>query len=95
MLGRREEFPSLEGAQAASDPEGRVAAPSTNAAWQPTHWQKKSGSVGFNQWRLLHQFQQAPGLSGFVSYGCIRMYNKDILDLYERVGVGTRVVVSR
>jgi len=36
----------------------------------------------------------APGsIGGFVSYGCIRMYNKDILDLYARVGVGTRVVV--
>jgi lipoprotein-anchoring transpeptidase ErfK/SrfK len=38
----------------------------------------------------------APGsVGGFVSYGCIRMYNKDILDLYERVSVGTRVVVTR
>jgi lipoprotein-anchoring transpeptidase ErfK/SrfK len=37
----------------------------------------------------------APGsIGGFVSYGCIRMYNKDILDLYDRVGVGTRVVVT-
>jgi lipoprotein-anchoring transpeptidase ErfK/SrfK len=36
----------------------------------------------------------APGsIGGFVSYGCIRMYNKDILALYNRVGVGTRVVV--
>jgi lipoprotein-anchoring transpeptidase ErfK/SrfK len=36
----------------------------------------------------------APGsIGGFVSYGCIRMYNKDILDLYARVGVGTPVVV--
>ncbi len=36
----------------------------------------------------------APGsIGGFVSYGCIRMFNKDILDLYARVGVGTRVVV--
>jgi lipoprotein-anchoring transpeptidase ErfK/SrfK len=37
----------------------------------------------------------APGsIGGFVSYGCIRMYNKDILDLYDRVSVGTRVVVT-
>jgi len=36
----------------------------------------------------------APGsIGGFVSYGCIRMYNRDILDLYTRVSVGTRVVV--
>ena len=38
----------------------------------------------------------APGsVGGFVSYGCIRMYNRDIVDLYGRVGVGTAVVVTR
>src|SRR6201982_2152612 len=38
----------------------------------------------------------APGtIGGFVSHGCIRMYNEDIMDLYGRVGVGTRVVVTR
>jgi lipoprotein-anchoring transpeptidase ErfK/SrfK len=38
----------------------------------------------------------APGsIGGFVSYGCIRMYNQDILDLFERVSVGTKVVVTR
>jgi lipoprotein-anchoring transpeptidase ErfK/SrfK len=30
-----------------------------------------------------------------ASYGCIRMYNEDILDLYQRVDVGARVVVLR
>jgi len=29
-----------------------------------------------------------------VSQGCIRMYNKDVLDLYPRVPVGTRVTVT-
>src|SRR5690242_21709673 len=29
----------------------------------------------------------APGtIGGFVSHGCIRMYNEDIMDLYNRVG---------
>jgi lipoprotein-anchoring transpeptidase ErfK/SrfK len=38
----------------------------------------------------------APGtIGGFVSHGCIRMYNEDIMDLYGRVGVGTPVVVTR
>jgi len=37
----------------------------------------------------------APGsIGGFVSYGCIRMYNADIVDLFERVSVGTPVVVA-
>ncbi|MBV6489240.1 MAG: L,D-transpeptidase [Pseudorhodoplanes sp.] len=38
----------------------------------------------------------APGsIGGFVSYGCIRMHNRDIVDLYDRVDVGTRVLVLR
>jgi len=37
----------------------------------------------------------APGsIGGFVSYGCIRMFNHDILDLYSRVSYGTTVVVQ-
>ena len=36
-----------------------------------------------------------PGsIGGFVSFGCIRMHNRDILDLFERVSVGTRVIVT-
>jgi lipoprotein-anchoring transpeptidase ErfK/SrfK len=35
-----------------------------------------------------------PGSVGkFVSHGCIRMYNADIMDLYQRAHVGTRVIV--
>ena len=38
----------------------------------------------------------APGsIGGFVSYGCIRMYNQDVVDLYGRVSVGTTVMVVR
>jgi lipoprotein-anchoring transpeptidase ErfK/SrfK len=38
----------------------------------------------------------APGtIGGFVSHGCIRMYNADIMDLYERVHIGTPVTVTR
>jgi lipoprotein-anchoring transpeptidase ErfK/SrfK len=37
----------------------------------------------------------APGsVGGFVSYGCIRMYNQDVLDLFGRVYVGTPVIVK-
>jgi hypothetical protein len=35
-----------------------------------------------------------PGLIGqAVSHGCIRMRNEDVVDLYERVKVGTKVIV--
>ena len=37
----------------------------------------------------------APGsVGGFVSYGCIRMHNAHIMDLFNRVHMGTRVVVQ-
>ena len=37
----------------------------------------------------------APGSIGtFASYGCIRMHNADVIDLFERVEVGTTVLVT-
>jgi lipoprotein-anchoring transpeptidase ErfK/SrfK len=41
----------------------------------------------------IHGTNNPGSIGGFVSHGCIRMYNSDIMDLYERVGVGTKVVV--
>ena len=41
----------------------------------------------------IHGTNNPGSIGGFVSHGCIRMLNSDILDLYERVGVGTKVVV--
>ena len=43
----------------------------------------------------IHGTNAPNSIGGFVSYGCIRMYNQDVMDLYERVGVGTKVVVFR
>lgn len=43
----------------------------------------------------IHGTNSPGSIGGFVSYGCIRMYNDDITDLFDRVGVGTRVVVTR
>jgi lipoprotein-anchoring transpeptidase ErfK/SrfK len=43
----------------------------------------------------IHGTNQPGLIGGFVSHGCIRMYNADITDLYGRVGVGTTVVVTR
>ncbi len=42
----------------------------------------------------IHGTNQPGSIGHFVSYGCIRMYNEDIRDLYSRVSVGTRVVVQ-
>jgi lipoprotein-anchoring transpeptidase ErfK/SrfK len=43
----------------------------------------------------IHGTNQPGSIGGFVSYGCIRMLNQDVTDLYGRVGVGTTVVVTR
>jgi lipoprotein-anchoring transpeptidase ErfK/SrfK len=43
----------------------------------------------------IHGTNAPASIGGFVSYGCIRMYNRDIMDLYKRVSYGTKVVVLR
>ena len=43
----------------------------------------------------IHGTNQPGSIGGFVSYGCIRMYNQDITDLFARVGYGTTVVVMQ
>ncbi len=41
----------------------------------------------------VHGTNQPSTIGQFVSSGCIRMLNEDVIDLYSRVKVGTRVVV--
>jgi len=41
----------------------------------------------------IHGTNQPQLIGHFVSHGCIRMYNADVTDLYNRVDVGTKVVV--
>jgi lipoprotein-anchoring transpeptidase ErfK/SrfK len=43
----------------------------------------------------IHGTNVPASVGGFVSYGCIRMLNDDITDLYRRVSVGATVVVTR
>jgi len=42
----------------------------------------------------IHGTNDAKSIGGYVSWGCIRMYNRDIMDLYSRVSVGTPVVIK-
>jgi lipoprotein-anchoring transpeptidase ErfK/SrfK len=42
----------------------------------------------------IHGTNRPGSVGGFVSYGCIRMLNDDISDLYQRVSVGTTVTVT-
>ncbi|MCW5715852.1 MAG: L,D-transpeptidase [Bauldia sp.] len=41
----------------------------------------------------IHGTNVPGSIGGFVSHGCIRMLNEDVLDLFARVVVGTVVVV--
>ena len=41
----------------------------------------------------MHGTNQPSTIGQFVSSGCIRMLNEDVMDLYSRVKVGTKVVV--
>lgn len=43
----------------------------------------------------IHGSNEPETIGQAVSSGCIRMTNEDVMDLYERVRVGTRVVVLR
>jgi lipoprotein-anchoring transpeptidase ErfK/SrfK len=42
----------------------------------------------------IHGTNQPQTIGEAVSSGCFRLVNKDVIDLYERVPVGTRVVVQ-
>jgi lipoprotein-anchoring transpeptidase ErfK/SrfK len=41
----------------------------------------------------IHGTNAPSTIGGRVSSGCIRMVNEDVIDLYSRVGVGTKVIV--
>jgi lipoprotein-anchoring transpeptidase ErfK/SrfK len=43
----------------------------------------------------IHGTNRPNSVGGYVSYGCVRMYNEDITDLYSRVSVGTPVIVTQ
>ena len=43
----------------------------------------------------IHGTNDPSSIGGFVSYGCIRMHNRDIRELYRMVDIGTPVIVER
>jgi lipoprotein-anchoring transpeptidase ErfK/SrfK len=55
-----------------------------------------AAAMGLNRGNYAIHGTNDPGSIGhFVSHGCIRMFNEDILDLYGRAPVGTEVFVLR
>lgn len=43
----------------------------------------------------IHGTNNPASIGGYVSQGCIRMHNADVLDLYRRVSLGAEVIVLR
>jgi lipoprotein-anchoring transpeptidase ErfK/SrfK len=43
----------------------------------------------------IHGSNEPETIGAAVSSGCIRMTNRDVVDLYDRVRIGTKVVVTR
>ena len=43
----------------------------------------------------IHGTNDPSSIGKFVSFGCIRMFNADVIDLYARVRMGTPVIVTR
>jgi lipoprotein-anchoring transpeptidase ErfK/SrfK len=43
----------------------------------------------------IHGTNRPESVGKDASYGCIRMLNAHVIDLYGRVAVGTKVVVTR
>jgi lipoprotein-anchoring transpeptidase ErfK/SrfK len=48
--------------------------------------------LGASEYRI-HGTNDPTTIGKFVSSGCIRLTNEDVIDLFNRVGVGTKVVV--
>jgi len=51
-------------------------------------WTDGKTQVGF------HGTNNPDSIGHAVSHGCVRMFNKDVIALYEKVEVGTRVIVE-
>jgi lipoprotein-anchoring transpeptidase ErfK/SrfK len=43
----------------------------------------------------IHGTNNPGSIGNFVSWGCVRLQNEEILDLYKRVSVGTPVIFAR
>jgi lipoprotein-anchoring transpeptidase ErfK/SrfK len=50
--------------------------------------------IGSSIYRV-HGTNNEASIGGAVSSGCIRMMNADVIDLYDRVKIGTRIYVQQ
>ena len=71
-----------------------VRQPYCRARWQPARPTRSARALylGKTAYRI-HGTNQPSTIGTFVSSGCIRLTNEDVIDLYHRIRVGTCVVV--
>ena len=69
--------------------------PNVIAGGSPSNPMGAAAMTLFGGEYAIHGTNNPGSIGGFVSHGCIRMHNADIMDLFGRVGVGTTVVVTR
>jgi lipoprotein-anchoring transpeptidase ErfK/SrfK len=54
---------------------------------------KGEGIDSFNRYIYIHGTSEEGRLGTLASHGCIRMKNKDVIDLYSKVAIGTLVLI--
>ncbi|HHY04756.1 MAG TPA: L,D-transpeptidase family protein [Thermoanaerobacterales bacterium] len=69
-------------------PKGRKPVPPGPANPLGTRW------IGFKDGYGIHGNNNPSSIGNFVSSGCIRMRNKDVEELYEKVSIGTPVKIT-
>lgn len=80
---------------------GKRSTPSPIGTWtivSKGEWSEGFGTrwLGLNvPWGRygIHGTNRPSSIGSFASHGCIRMFNKDVEDLYKRVGYGTTVAI--
>ncbi len=53
------------------------------------------GVDSYKRYIYIHGTAEEEKIGEVASHGCIRMYNKDVIDLYDRVDEGTKVEIIR
>ena len=55
----------------------------------------KGGSVdSYHRYIYIHGTQEEGLIGSKASHGCIRMFNNDVIDLFQRVNIGTKVLIK-
>ena len=55
----------------------------------------KGGSVdSYQRYIYIHGTQEEGLIGTKASHGCIRMFNNDVIDLYKKVNIGTKVYIK-